>query len=116
MGSIRIKRIYDEILDDDGFRALLDRLWPRGIKKEKAQLDQWAKEIAPSNELRKEYHENQDVEVFITKYISELESNPAALEFREQIRTKLQDSNVTLLTSAKNMDHNHCHVLKDWIE
>jgi uncharacterized protein YeaO (DUF488 family) len=116
VGNIKIKRIYDEISEDDGFRVLLDRLWPRGINKEKAQLDNWAKEIAPSNELRKEYHENQDLESFKIKYGLELEANSAALDFKKLISTMIKDSNVTFLTSAKNMDYNHCHALKDWIE
>ncbi len=58
--TIRIKRIYEEPKKDDGFRVLIDRLWPRGISKEKAQIDLWFKEIAPSSELRKRYHHDDE--------------------------------------------------------
>lgn len=115
MYEIRIKRIYDEPEENDGFRVLVDRLWARGITKEKARLDMWAKEIAPSNELRKEYHSSGDSLSFRDKYLTELENNPSKENVKDTIRSRLISSNVTLLTSAKNMDYNHCHVIKEWL-
>lgn len=115
MYEIRIKRIYDEPEEYDGFRVLVDRLWARGITKEIAILDMWAREIAPSNELRKEYHSSGDASCFRDKYLMELENDPSKENFKETIKGKLLSSNVTLLTSAKNMDYNHCHVIKEWI-
>lgn len=115
MYEIRIKRIYDEPEDNDGFRVLVDRLWARGITKEKAMLDMWAKEIAPSNELRKEYHNSCDTLSFRGKYLMELENNPYRESIKKTIRDRLISSNVTLLTSTKNMGYNHCHVIKEWL-
>ena len=81
MHEIRIKRIYDLPTDDDGYRVLVDRLWPRGTSKEKAQLDEWAKEIAPSNDLRQWFHhEPEKFELFSMQYQQELENNPLAIE------------------------------------
>mgnify|MGYP003597596918 FL=1 len=79
--TIRSKRIYDEVSDADGKRILVDRLWPRGIKKENAQIDWWAKEITPSNELRKWYHEDIENrwEEFQQKYQTELQSSTTQL-------------------------------------
>jgi uncharacterized protein YeaO (DUF488 family) len=116
MYDIRVKRIYDEPESGDGLRVLVDRLWARGITKEKAMLGIWAKEIAPSNELRKEYHNSGDASSFRDKYLEELRINPSAEEIKETIKGKLKSSNVTLLTSAKNMDYNHCHVIKEWLK
>ncbi len=115
MYEIRIKRIYDEPEENDGFRVLVDRLWARGITKEKAMLDMWAKEIAPSNELRKEYHSLGNTINFRNKYLMELENNPSSNDVRQLIKVKLMSSNVTLLTSAKKIDFNHCHVIKEWL-
>lgn len=115
MNTIIIKRVYEEPQKEDGFRVLVDRLWPRGITKDKAKLDIWAKEISPSNELRKEYHRSSDEVVFRMKYLEELKENPSSEEFRNNVLERLAVSNVTLLTSAKNTDFNHCHVIKDWL-
>ena len=115
MAEIRIRRVYDETLEDDGFRILADRLWPRGITKEKANLDFWASNISPSNDLRKEYHGDQDSQSFERKYLAELESNPEAGDFKVLVSQKLADTNVALLTSAKDMEFNHCHVLIIWL-
>ncbi len=116
MYDIKVKRIYDEPEADDGLRVLVDRLWARGITKEKAMLDIWAKEIAPSNELRKEYHNSWDASSFRDRYLEELRSNPSAEGIKEIIKGKLINSNITLLTSAKNLDYNHCHVIKEWLK
>lgn len=108
--TIYTKRIYEEVSEKDGKRILVDRLWPRGIKKENAHIDVWLKEITPSNDLRKWYH--QDIEhrwdEFRLKYKAELEQQQAYLE---QLRQWGQQGSMTLLTAVKNEDHNHLTVL-----
>jgi len=69
------KKIYEPAEDADGYRVLVDRLWPRGISKEKAQIDLWAKDIAPSHKLRKHFHQNGDWNEFKRKYCAEIENN-----------------------------------------
>jgi uncharacterized protein YeaO (DUF488 family) len=113
MNEINIKRIYDPAAEDDGFRVLVDRLWPRGISKDKASLDLWAKNIAPSNELRKEYHKDPDqFENFEKKYLKELEENEETDVFLAIIRARLKEANVTLLTASKKVEENHATVIK----
>jgi len=117
MNKISIKRIYEPITEDDGFRVLVDRLWPRGISKEKAGLDLWAKTVAPSNELRKEYHKDlEQFEVFKGKYQNELNENKESVEFLDTINIKLEEGNVTFLTATKDMDRNHVTVLVEWMD
>lgn len=108
--TIRSKRIYDEVSDADGKRILVDRLWPRGIKKENAQIDWWAKEITPSNELRKWYHEDIENrwEEFQQKYQTELQNSTTQLAELHQI---VEKNDVTLVTAAKNQGRNHVDVL-----
>ena len=108
--KIYTKRIYDAVTETDGKRILVDRLWPRGIKKVDAHLDLWPKEITPSNDLRKWYH--QDIEhrwvEFRLKYLAELEQQKVPLT---ELRQLIQQGPVTLLTAAKNEGHNHVTVL-----
>ena len=107
---IKIKRTYDLADDNDGYRILVDRLWPRGISKEKAQIDLWLKEIAPSNELRKWYnHDTNKWEEFRRRYIEELKSKDNLIN---QIRDLEKDyQTVTLLYSAKDTEHANINVL-----
>jgi uncharacterized protein YeaO (DUF488 family) len=115
--SLKIKRIYDEANSTDGYRVLVDRLWPRGITKEKAKIDYWAKEITPSTEIRKNFkHEAERFEDFRNAYHYELNSNSHAKEFLALMNEKLKMANVTLLYAAKDDKINHVVVLKDWIE
>src|SRR3990170_480838 len=96
---IKIKRIYDKSEKGDGFRILVDRLWPRGLSKEKAKIDLWLKEIAPSDQLRKWYgHEPQKWDEFKQKYFKELENKKDLIN---EIIKKVNDGNVTLLFSSK---------------
>lgn len=110
--NYQIKRIYDEKSADDGFRVLVDRLWPRGISKEKAAVDLWAKDIAPSNELRKWFnHEAEKWPEFRKRYAQELKHNPAAVdEFHTAVKGQKK---VTLLYGAKDIEHNQAIVLRD---
>lgn len=109
--KIACKRIYDAPADTDGKRVLVDRLWPRGIKKENAQVDWWAKTLTPSNELRKWYHEDMEnrwVE-FQQRYRAELSLVPTDLEMLRQDA----EQQVTLLTAVKVPEHSHVTVLID---
>lgn len=117
MYNIKVKRVYEDSSEDDGYRILIDRLWPRGISKEKINIQKWAKEITPSNELRKTFNHNPDtMEDFKERYYFELETNEHTVEFANLIKDKLQEGNVTLLYAAKNEEYNHAIVLKKWIE
>lgn len=96
--------------ESDGKRVLVDRLWPRGIKKELAQIDWWPKEITPSNELRKWYHEDMENRwgAFEQKYQAELSDAATALK---TLRDMIQKENVTLISAVKNIEHSHVTVL-----
>lgn len=114
---MQIKRIYEPIAESDGYRILVDRLWPRGISKEKAKIDVWAKQIAPSPEIRKEFHHNPALmQDFSFKYLHELDHNDDARDFVALVRQKLAHNNVTLLYAAKSQSVNHATVLKKWIQ
>ena len=107
--DISIKRIYLPAEDSDGCRVLVDRLWPRGIKKEDAKVDLWAKTLAPSVELRKWFnHIPERFEEFSKKYVEELKANPEAALVRDELR---RHDKVTLLYGAKDEQHNNAVVL-----
>lgn len=106
---VKIKRIYEPSLPSDGYRVLVDRLWPRGMKKEAAQTDLWLKEIAPSTELRKWFnHEQEKWPSFIKKYAAELEGS-AALKELTALAGKYKT--LTILYSAKETQFNHAVIL-----
>ncbi len=112
-----IKRIYEDMSSEDGYRILVDRLWARGESKEEAKLDYWAKEIAPSTKLRKAFnHETDKFEDFEEEYVSELNANEKSKDFLDLIKDKLKIGNVTLLYGAKNEEMNNAVVLKKWVE
>lgn len=103
------KRIYELASSDDGYRVLVDRLWPRGVSKEKAVLDEWAKDIAPSTELRKWFaHDPAKYEAFTKRYITEVEQNPDTSAI---IKKWYQQDKVTLLYGARDEIHNEAEVL-----
>jgi uncharacterized protein YeaO (DUF488 family) len=108
---IKIKRIYDAAAPDDGKRILVDRLWPRGIKKEEVKIDEWMKEIAPSDGLRKWFsHEPSKYPEFKRRYLKELEKKP---ELLEAIRNSAEKGTVTLLYSARDTERNNAVALKE---
>lgn len=114
MPNIQMKRIYEPAESSDGFRVLVDRLWPRGVKKETADIDLWAKDITPSTELREEFHDGTySWDVFSAKYHAELLANPAVDDFCNTIRNK---ATVTLLFAAKDTVHTHVKVLMAVLE
>ncbi|WP_426298006.1 DUF488 domain-containing protein [Arthrobacter sp. R-11] len=107
------KRIYEEPSDDDGCRVLVDRLWPRGVSKERAGLDLWLKEIAPSPPLRTEFaHMQERFADFRKAYLAELEQNPAVDTLLELAR---KHSRVTLLYAARDPEVNHARVLLEFM-
>lgn len=109
----RIKRVYLPAEESDGYRVLVDRLWPRGIKKENAKVDLWAKQLAPSTGLRKWFgHIPERFNEFKEKYISELKANPDAISILDEIR---KHDVVTLLYAAKDEEHNNAVVLKNFL-
>lgn len=112
---IQTKRIYSEYQEKDGFRILVDRLWPRGVSKEKAKFDLWLKEIAPSNSLRKWYaHDPEKWDGFKSRYKNELKEKSQLLLEIKQLEKK--EKVITLLFSAKNEQKNNAHVLKEILE
>ena len=118
MTTISIKRVYDAPAEGDGYRILVDRLWPRGISKERAALAEWNKDVAPSTELRKWFgHDPERFEEFSARYRDELVSSPAAEEFAHACRERLErGQNVTLVYAAKDPACNHAIVLKGWLD
>ena len=112
MGTIAVKRVYDPPESDDGFRVLVDRLWPRGLTKAAAALDLWAKQLAPSPDLRREFnHRPERFAEFTHHYRAELAQNPAVTVFLSQ----LKKSRVTLLYGARDPNVNHAIVLADYL-
>ncbi len=117
MYQLQTKRIYAENADTDGFRILTDRLWPRGISKERAAIDLWAKDISPSTYLRKWFnHEEALYPKFREQYRDELEKNPDKDDFIKTVKEQLTKDNVTLLFGAKEEKLNQATVLKEWLE
>jgi uncharacterized protein YeaO (DUF488 family) len=116
VAAINIKRIYKPVEKTDGFRILVDRLWPRGVSRETAHLDAWLKEIAPSTELRKTFH-NSDApdkwNEFKADYITELKQNEAVKQLIGFINN---NGTVTLLYSVPDENQNHALVLKQFID
>ena len=111
MEPIAIKRIYEDSSKNDGYRILVDRLWPRGVSKEEANLDEWDKNIAPSTELRKWFdHKEERLQEFTLRYKEELMSQKDALN---RILKIAQTQKVTLLYGAKNSEINQAVVLKN---
>lgn len=108
--NVALKRAYDAPAENDGYRVLVDRLWPRGVSKEKARIDLWLKEVAPSTELRKWFgHDPEKWVEFQKRYHAELKTNPAWSELQTLARQK----NLTLVYAARDPIHNEAVVLRD---
>lgn len=113
MGNLFWKRVYEPTTGSDGSRILIDRLWPRGLNKERADIDYWAKSITPSKELRQKYHNGElSFEIFAQKYEDELNSNPDIPDFKSKIRELLQEGNVTLVYASKTPEMSHIPILR----
>ena len=114
--AFKIKRVYEAASDEDGFRVLVDRLWPRGLKKETAKIDLWAKDIAPSDALRRGFHGHPEHwEKFVAKYREELAQEPAASAVRD-LQARRKRGPITLLYAARDEEHNNAVALKAWLE
>jgi uncharacterized protein YeaO (DUF488 family) len=112
--SVKVKRAYDRPSSDDGYRVLVDRLWPRGISKADAKLDDWLKSIAPSDELRKWFHRDRSRwGEFRMRYLSELKDHREVLR---PLAKKAEKGRVTLVYSANDEEHNNAVVLKQYLK
>jgi len=111
---IRVKRIYESPDEKDGFRILVDRLWPRGLKKSSAHIDKWMKDIAPSTALRKWFnHEPEKWQTFKQRYDEELKNNAAVADLLKEING---NKNITFLYSARDEEHNQAIALQQFIK
>lgn len=114
--EITIKRVYEPASPEDGVRILVDRLWPRGVSKARADLNEWDKAVAPSTELRKSYdHVVSRFPEFVSAYRAELDANPAAKELATTLQAE-KPAKVTLLYGARDETHNEAVVLKQWLK
>jgi uncharacterized protein YeaO (DUF488 family) len=112
--QLRTKRIYDEFARSDGRRILVDRLWPRGVSKQAAQIDFWAKSVAPSNDLRRWYrHDPAKWTEFRDRYFAELDSNPEGVA---ELRLALGSGAATLVFSSKEESLNNASALREYLE
>lgn len=106
---LNVKRAYEDATKGDGKRVLVDRIWPRGVSKEEAAIDWWAKEVAPSTELRKWFgHDPQRYDEFARRYRQELKGNQQLQQLKEMVAA----GDVTLVYSAKDEQHNQARVLQ----
>jgi len=113
--TVTLKRVYEAAEDQDGARILVDRLWPRGLAKDKARIDLWLKDIAPSHALRKRFHGKPgEWGAFRAAYAAELEGDSAQEAVRE-LRNRLRKGPVTLLYAARDERHNNAVALKAWL-
>ena len=109
---VQLKRAYDPPGEDDGRRVLVDRLWPRGVSKDKAKIDLWLKDVAPTSELRQWFgHQPERWPEFRTRYLDELRSNPAV----DELRAISEAGPVTLVYGAKDREHNDAVVLAEFL-
>jgi uncharacterized protein YeaO (DUF488 family) len=114
--SVRVRRVYDPAEPEDGVRVLVDRLWPRGLAKDVARVDEWPKAITPSTELRRWYHAGEGTyEEFAERYEAELAADEAA-EALDGVRELLRKGDVTLLTASKTPQRSHATVLTRLLE
>ena len=113
--DVRVRRVYDEPEPDDGTRVLVDRVWPRGLTKDKARLDQWFKQVAPSTDLRKWYsHDPKRFEEFGRRYRDELKDAERA-QALQHLRELAKSGTLTLLTATKHAEISEAAVLADLI-
>ncbi|HZD96027.1 MAG TPA: DUF488 family protein [Candidatus Sulfotelmatobacter sp.] len=113
---VEIKRAYEKPSLADGQRVLVDRLWPRGIKKEKARIDHWLRNLAPSDMLRKWYHSSDNWTVFKKRYFKELSTPEAAADLETLYSLLNEHDQVTLIYSSKNSERNNAVALKELLE
>lgn len=109
--DVRLKRAYEPAARSDGYRVLIDRLWPRGVSKEQAQLDEWARELAPSSELRRWFgHDPARFDAFRRRYLDELAAQGTKLR---ELRGRAREGTLTLVYGARDSEHNDAVVLAE---
>ena len=115
MQKINLKRIYEPAEKSDGYRIYVDRLYPRGLPREKFIYDEWIKDLAPSTELRHWFHAAPDIRwnEFEERYKEELDQNPSFKDLKSRLKDK---SNITLLYSSRNQEHNNAIVMEEELE
>jgi uncharacterized protein YeaO (DUF488 family) len=107
--SVRTKRVYEPAAADDGYRVLIDRLWPRGVSRDEAAIDEWARDLAPSDELRRWFdHRPERFEEFKRRYTAELREHPDQIS---ALRRRSREGTVTLVYGARDADHSNAAVL-----
>ncbi len=112
--AVELKRAYEKPSRRDGFRVLIDRMWPRGVRKDELKIDEWLKEVSPSPGLRKWFgHDPAKYDRFKRRYESELRKHPRAIE---ALRHKAAEGRLTLVYSARDEEHNNATVLKELLE
>ncbi len=112
---VRYRRIYDDASSEDGLRVLVDRIWPRGVRKHDAHLDEWMRDVAPSTELRQWYaHDPERYAEFRRRYLAELR-DPARRQAVRQLRDTAAQNKMTLLTAARDLEHSQAAVLAQWL-
>jgi uncharacterized protein YeaO (DUF488 family) len=113
--QIGYRRIYDDASPTDGVRVLVDRVWPRGVRKEDARFDEWIRDVAPSTELRRWYgHEPDRYPEFRRRYLAELRDS-ARRPAVDRLRELAKQSDLTLVTATRDLDHSNAAVLADWL-
>lgn len=113
MPEVRLRRVYDQPEAADGLRVLVDGLWPRGMTKDEAQLDRWARDVAPSRELRRWFgHDPDRFEEFVELYRSELDEDERE-EILDDLADVAEEGPLTLLTATRDVDHSHARVLAE---
>ena len=118
--DIKIKRVYEKPEADDGYRVLVDKLWPRGIRKADLPYDYWAKELTPSTAARKAFgHKAENFDAFKERYLGELNTSDEARASAQQLEENAMhagDSTITLLYAARDPKINHAVILREWLE
>ena len=113
MPRINVKRVYEPTSEADGFRVLVDRIWPRGVTKQRAKIDLWLKSVAPSTQLRKWFdHDSHKWSEFKKRYFAELDAGPEGLD---ELLNRATASGVTLVFSARNEQHNQAVALREYL-
>jgi uncharacterized protein YeaO (DUF488 family) len=112
--DVRAKRVYQPAAADDGYRVLVDHIWPRGVSRERAKLDEWARDLAPSDELRRWFgHRPERFAEFRGRYLRELE---ARSEHLAELRERARESTVTVVYTARDEEHNNAVVVAEALE
>ncbi|HEY7223445.1 MAG TPA: DUF488 family protein [Micromonosporaceae bacterium] len=113
--TVAYRRIYDEPEAEDGRRVLVDRVWPRGIRRDAGRFDEWLPEIAPSTDLRKWFgHDPARFDEFRRRFLDELD-DPARANAKQRLRDLAHDGHLTLLTAARDLEHSQAAVLAEWL-